>query len=369
MTDIVNPRQAGIITSIAILANKLLLLPSLLFWQAGNQAIFILIFMFIFEFLLMYFILKLKQRFHPLGFSEILSLAVGKVVTKIIYCFFLLFLFLKFMYIFFESYNYLKELVFEDADVFLFIICILPIVSSLVYMGLKSFGRTSQFFFWFIIFGLVICMSVSYLVDASIFPVIDFGFEFIPKSFNMIFWFGDYLFLLLFFDKITPQRNFGNIILRYVLITMLLVTGFYFIYYSLFSYTPFLHYFAISDLVQFNVFLGDVWKLDFVALLTIMLLLFFNLAFLMYGCCECLNKIFIPMKKYISIVIVNFFVLSYVYIAVLNLEFLINGGLNFFKFFILVCSVIVPIIFLIIYVRNRKRFRGKYAKVFKKFNS
>ena len=142
MNDIINPRQAGILTSISIMGTKLLVLPSLLFFQAGNQAIFLLIFMFSIEFLIMYFILKLKQKFHPLGFAEILSLALGKILTKIIYCFFLVFLFLKFMYIFFESYNFLKEMVFEDAELLLFIVCVLPNVFKPIKTNELTTGKT-----------------------------------------------------------------------------------------------------------------------------------------------------------------------------------------------------------------------------------
>ena len=369
MTDIVNPRQAGIITSILIMGSKLLILPSLLFWQVKNGAIFLIVFMFIFEFVMMYFFLKIKQKFHPLSFYQILEISIGKFFAKLIYSLIIIFLFFKFMYTFFESYNFLKELVFEDAEIFLFILCVLPVVSALAYMGLKSYARTVQIFFWFIIFGLIVSTSISYLVDTSSFPVIDFNLNFIPKSFNVIFWFGDFLFLLLFFDKIKPERNYGNIILRYVLITMIIVLCFYFTYYSLFSYTPFLHYFAISDLVQFNVFLGDVWKLDFVALFTIMFLLYFELGFYLYAFCEGLNKIFTPMKKYYSIFIFNFFVLCYVYFARLNLDFIIDNALNYLNVLALICLVAVPLILLVIYFVNRKKYRRKYAKIFKKFNS
>lgn len=369
MTDIVNPRQAGIITSISILANKLILLPSLIFWQAKDQAIFVIVLLLAFEFLIMYFILKLKQKMYPLSLNDILKLTLGKVITKIIYVFFLLILFAKFIYVFLESYNYLKEMVNEDATLFLFILCALPIASSLAYMGLKSFGRTAQFFFWFIIFGLICCISVSFLVEVNLSPVVEPGFQFLPKSFNYIFWFSDYLFLLLFYDKVTPQKNYGNIILKYVLITSVLLIVFYFIYYSLFTYTPFLHYFAISDIVQFNVFLGDVWKLDIVALLTIMFLLYFELGFLMYASCECLNKIFVPMKKYISIVIVNFFVFVYIYLAILNLDFIIESAIGYLKYIVMFCGFVIPIILLIVYFYNRKKLRGKYAKFNKKFNS
>ena len=75
------------------------------------------------------------------------------------------------------------------------------------------------------------------------------------------------------------------------------------------------------------------------------------------------------MKKYISVIIVNFFVFVYIYLAVLNLDFIIESAIGYLKYLVMFCGFIIPTVLLIVYFYNRKKLRGKYAKFNKKLYS
>lgn len=365
MTDIINPKQAGILICISIIGSKILLLPSLMASKVKNEMLIMVMILFLIEFVIIYFLIKLKDKFYPLGFNEILNLTLGKVITKIIYIMLLIFLYLKFMYILLEGYNYLKEMVNEDAVIILYLACILPVVNSLVFMGLKSLGRTAQFYFWFIIAGVVFCLAIGLFVGNFKMPKINFGLDVLPKSFNFVFWFADFVFLMMFFDKVTPQKNYGKIILRYVLLAMILIFFLFCLYLALFHYTTFMHFFALSDIIQFSVFLGGLWKLDIIALVTMMILLFFYLGIIMYSMCECINKIFVPIKKYASIIITDFFIFAFIYVAGFNLQDIIKITQSPFNILFIVCLYILPVFFFIVYLTKKKQIGGKYEKIYK----
>ena len=68
----INVWQAGILLFVLMFANKILVLPSLLFEGAGMESIFILIFFFLLELGLVLLFLALKKKFPTQSFSQIL---------------------------------------------------------------------------------------------------------------------------------------------------------------------------------------------------------------------------------------------------------------------------------------------------------
>jgi len=363
MNNQISSKQAGILLCISTFSSKLLLLPSILYSQAGNQAFLLLFAIFFAEFIGVWFILKLKQKFYPLGLFDILKKVFGKIVTKIIFGIFAFYFALKFIYVFMESYNYLKEMVNEDATVLLYACCTLPVVNFLVIKGFRCLGRTAQFYFWFIVVGIISCFSIGFLAGAVRMPDLEFGIKFVPKIFNVIFWFGDYGFLLLTFDKIKPEKNLNKIVLKYFLLGIALVLCIHVMYFALFGTTTFMHFFAISDIVQFNIFFGGLWKLDILALLTIMFLLYFSMSLFAFCFSECMNKISPSIKRVHSTAIIDVAVFIAVYLSVLNLEMLVSGALTYFKYLSAFCLGLIPLILLIMFFANKNK-GDKYENVF-----
>lgn len=357
-------KQAGTLLCVGIISSKLLLLPSILHSQAKNQAIFILLFVFLLEFLCVWFLLKVKQKFYPMGLFEIFQNKIGTFLTKLVFFFFVVYFSLKFLYVFVETYYYLKEMVNEDSTIISYALSTLPVVNFLVLKGLRCLGRTAQFYFWFLVVGVVSCFSVGILAGATRTPDIQFGLEFFPKIFNVLFWFGDYGFLLLLFDKIKPEKNLNKIVLRYFLYGAVLVLCVHLMYLSLFGNTTFMHYFALSDIVQFNIFFGGLWKLDILALLTIMFLLYFSMSVFMYCFCESINKIFPTVKRVYSVAIIDIFIFVCMYLFLINLESLTNMAIGYLKYLSLFCMIFVPLVLMTLFFASKKK-GEKYENIYK----
>lgn len=364
MKNQLSAKQAGTLMCISIFSSKLLLLPSVIHSQVKSQAIFVLMWVFFLEFLGVWFILKLKQKFYPMGLYQIIQKFFGTILTKIIFSIFAIYFCLKFLYVFSETYYYLKEMVNEDSTVILFALSTLPVVNYIVLNGLRCLGRTAQFYFWFLVVGIVSCCSVGILAGAVMTPEIHFGVDIFPKAFNVLFWFGDYGFLLLLFDKIKPEKNLNKIVVRYFLLGAGLVLGVHLMYFSLFGKTTFMHYFAISDIVQFNIFFGGLWKLDILALLTIMFLLYLSMSLFLYCFCESFGKVFSHSKPIFSVVIADCVVFVAMYLLLLNLEMMVNGALGYFKYLSLVCMLAVPIVLLILFFTQKNK-GVRYENIYK----
>lgn len=363
MNNQISSKQAGILLCISTFSSKLLLLPSILYSQAKNQAFLLLITIFFVEFLGVWFILKLKQKFYPLGLFEILKNIFGKIITKIIFGIFAFYFALKFLYVFLESYNYLKEMVNEDATILLYACCTLPVVNFLVLKGFRCLGRTAQFYFGFIVVGILSCFLIGFLAGAVRMPELEFGFKFVPKIFNVLFWFGDYGFLLLMFDKINPEKNLNKIVIKYFLLGIALVFCVHIMYFALFGDTTFMHFFAISDIVQFNIFFGGLWKLDILALLTIMFLLYFSMSLFMFCFSDCLSKICPSLNRTHSVVIIDIATFIALYLSVLNLEMLVAGATRYFKYLSAFCLGLIPLILLVSFFANKNK-GVKYENIF-----
>ena len=90
----ISARQTGIIVFLTILANKILVLPSILYKNSKADSIFVMLALFFIEFLILLVFLKLKKNYPNQTFLSILQKKLGKIIAKtIIFFFFVFFLF------------------------------------------------------------------------------------------------------------------------------------------------------------------------------------------------------------------------------------------------------------------------------------
>lgn len=302
MKESISARQVGIICAMTILANKILLLPSLLYQKTKADGIFVVALIFLFDLLVLWSFFALKKKFPTQSLNEILNTIFNKFITKIIYLAFLLFFMFKVFLTFSISFIYLKQQVYQGDFTLLAIVCVLPIINHATMVGLRSMTRTIEIFFYIVIFGFILCLAVSIFSFQTMPTFFTTSFDnFSSSIFQHIFSFGDYLFLFLIIDKINVTKEAKKTILRFSGFAIFLILALFFLFYSIYQITAFMHNNALSDVLVSSVIFNAVGRLDIIAMLTIMFLSIFQMEIFHYGFCDAFVNIFPKLNKVFAI--------------------------------------------------------------------
>lgn len=300
MKESISSRQVGVLCAISIFANKILLLPSLLYENAKADGFFVVALLFLIDLMILFSFFYLKKKFPVQSFGEILTFFFGKVIAKVIFLAFVVFFMFKVFLIYSTSFIYLKQQVYQGEFALLAMVCILPVINHVAFTGLRSMARTIEMFFYIISFGFVLCLAISTFTYKSspLFFTSDIT-AFASTAFRHIFSFGDYLFLFIIIDKVSLTQKDKKRVLKYVFFAIFLVLTLFFLFYSLYQITAFMHNNALSDILIFSVVFNAVGRIDIIAMLTIMFLAIFQMELFHYCFCDAfvnflpkLNKIF-----------------------------------------------------------------------------
>ena len=82
MKETISTRQTAIISALLIFANKLLVLPSLLYERSKADGFFAILILLALEMLLLFMFLKVKNAYPNLSFYELIKQKLGVVFAK-----------------------------------------------------------------------------------------------------------------------------------------------------------------------------------------------------------------------------------------------------------------------------------------------
>ena len=127
----ISARQACVIIVMCIFANKILLLPSLMYEKSKADAIFAILILFALDLIVLPIFFKLKQLFPNEKLYNILSRKISPFLTKLIYLIFSAYFMFKALLVFSVTYVYFKQQIYQDEFLFLAIIAFSSIVKEL----------------------------------------------------------------------------------------------------------------------------------------------------------------------------------------------------------------------------------------------
>lgn len=358
MKALISSRQAAIITCIMIFANKVLTLPSLLYEKSKADSIFVLALMFLVDIGVLFLFFKLKQKFKDESFFEILKKTLSKPVAIGVYALF----FVYFMIILLINFNfthvYFRSQVYHDAQELVFLFVGIVIMISAVMRGLRPFARTLEFIYIFIITGLLACIfiSISNFKEFPIFFDSNMGDIFF-NSYHYAFAFGDVLYLFLIIDKIDLTKKGEKQILKYILFAMAMVIGGYFMFFSIYQNTVFMHPNAVSDILVLSYQTFSIGRLEILAVVIIMLLTLGQLGLYAYVLSLILRKIFPRMSKPLSVVVVMVLFFGLYMIFFNNLDMIKIAFTGDVPILALILQYLLPIVLFIIILLPKKKVR------------
>ena len=354
--ETMNIWQAGICVFIIIFANKILLLPSLLYSIANIEGMWTYLISFIFEIGLITLFIFVKRKYRNTSFAELIRKKLGVITLKIFYILLCLFFFCKLILIYNVTYIFFKDLIYQDSGSFLFIICLLPIINYLAYSSSRVLGRTAQLFFPIILIVLIFC-TVTSLISVNDMPLFfQSSFSNVMLAFiKHISSFGDTIFLFVFMDKIEYKKGDGKKLYFFaglaVLFVLLIEIAFYFSY----TYTSFMHPYAIFETMGNIKDYGGLGRIDAVAVILVIILTYFQMSIYLKSFTISFKEIFPKLSINYALIFFDFLFLIVVYLFIRNLERTVLYAESVLPYFSLISFVLVPITCIVFLVLKRKR--------------
>lgn len=347
--------QCGVLIVMCIFANKILLMPSLMYQQTSADSIFVLIALFLLDLLVLPIFIKLKSLYPDKKFYDILKEKLGKTITKIIYFAMQCFFFFKCLLVFSITYVYFKQQIYQDEFIFLALISFLPVINHAVFSGIRAFSRTIEMFFWIVITGFIFCLAISLFTPIS-FPLFFMSNSkaFFSSIYNHVFAFGDFIILFLVMDKIDLKKKKIKNLYYYSIFAMILVIALFFLFYSKYQTTAFMHNNALADLLVFSVQFNAIGRLDIIAMLTIMIITLFQMEIFSYAFCDCFLNIF-PLNKTYSVVVFDILFLLLYYVFIGKYETMVVSSLFWLPYLAIIINYILPLLILFFLITKYRK--------------
>lgn len=349
--------QAGILLFVLMFANKILILPSLLYEDTKTEAIFVPFLLFIFEIGLILLFFKLKKKYPTTSFATLLKNHFGKTVCFGVYFLIMVFFLGKSTLLYNVTYMFFKNVIYIDGGELPYLLCVVVIINHLSLSGLRVMGRTLQLFFPAILAVVVF----SILVGASGIESMPLFFTSTGKSFvgaclKHISAFGDSIFLFVFFDRIEVKKHQWSKFFAMAGLGIVLVVAIIVISLVSYSYTAFLHPFAFFELMSYVKEYGGLGRIDLLAMIVLIVFTYFHLAIYMKIFTTSFDTIFSNLKSVYGALTFDFVFVLVVNFVVKNLSKTIAYGEVYLPFFTVVSFLIVP--FFVIWLLFCRKKRG-----------
>lgn len=276
--------QTGILLFVLMFANKVMILPSLLSEKIKMEAFFVPIIMFLIDFCILILFFFVKKKHPEEKFFDIVKTLFGKTFAVFLYVLFIAFFMAKTTLLYNVSYIFLRNLIYRDASSLMFLFCVLPVVNFLAFSGLRPLGRTVQIFFPIIFLIVTFCIVIgSFGINSNMLLFQTPFSSVLSQSFRHIGSFGDTLFLFLIMDKISVKNGQWKVVFSLEILSMLFVVGINIVFIFSYTYTSFLHPFAIFELMSFVKEYEGLGRIDIISVVLIIIFIYFHLSIYLKG--------------------------------------------------------------------------------------
>ncbi len=344
----INAWQTGIVIFVLMFANKVLLFPSLLFEGAKFEAIFVPIILSALEMGLLYLFYRLKTKFPTQSFSYILKTYCGKFVRLVLLLLFMAYFLSKAILMYNVTYIFFKTVLYKNGDSTMFLICLLPIANHLACCGLRTMGRTMQLFFPVVFVLVAFCLLVGgFGINST--PIIFQGSfaDVLKELITHVSAFGDMIFLFLIMHKIKIKKGQWKIVFSLSSISLLLVIGITIIFMLSYTYTAYMHPFAIFEIMNYVKEFGGTGRIDILSMICVIILTYFQLAIYLKGFMLAFESIFYKVDKLYAILSFDLLFVFFVNYVIQNLQIAVFFGENLLPYFSIFAFIIIPIISLL----------------------
>ncbi|MBQ3494717.1 MAG: GerAB/ArcD/ProY family transporter [Clostridia bacterium] len=339
-------RQFACFCGFSLMFMKVLGLPSLMYEQNGNGGLITALILLLFDVLMIALAIALKKKFPTSSLYDLVAMGLGKVVAKIVFVFLAIVFFTNMSVLINETMTYMRDVVSEEITTAYVVFIFLPIVSCLVYNGLKNFARTAEFAFTFVIIGFVLCLALGEgaVTFSGLGPFFENGAKgLFSSAFNLSFFFSDFLMIFLLIDKVQIEKKQFRYVYFIVGLVALLLIVLYVAYFKLYTITASFHKNAIADVTQYRRIVGNVGNLDIIVILFVFFSTYIQGAMLFYSITQCYNHVLGYENKKHSLITINSAIVLNEYLVFYNIQKITFFVVNYMKYASFVYAVAIPI--------------------------
>lgn len=352
----INAWQTSIFIFVLMFANKVLILPSLLFEGAKMESLFVVVVLSVLELGLLYVFYLLKNRFPNQSFSYVLKNHCSKIVMWSIYFLFMVYFLSKAILMYNITYIFFKTVIYKDGDNFLFLVCLLPIINHLSCCGLRTMGRTLQLFFPVVILLVSFCVLVGFFgINSTPLLFQSSISELFLTTIRHISAFGDMIFLFVFMNKIQIKKGQWKIVFSVSAISLFLVILVTLVFMLSYTYTAFMHPFALFEIMNYVKEFGGTGRIDILSMIVIIVMTYFHLAIYLKSFMACFQTVFYKIDKVYSVITFNLLFLFLVTFVVQNLEVAVFFGENILPYLSIFSFVLLPIFSIFCHFKRKRR--------------
>lgn len=264
---------------LSLLGLKLIGLPSYMYERGGEDNLYSFLLFLFFDLIILLSIAFVIFKNENFSFSRFCEKYFGRWGAKLIYLLAFILFFFKAILLLSESFSYFRDTLYVDNPAYLYFFIMLALMFFFAVFGLKAFCRTAELFAWVFVLGLVVCLAMPFLsgrVELFVLPAQNgFGNVFLRGG-QRAFWFGDYLFLLIFADKIKFRKREKKHFAFYYLFSVLFLAFFYLVFFRIFGADMAGMRNAITDLVGYTRKTIGISSIDWLPILLMMVLTCFQ---------------------------------------------------------------------------------------------
>lgn len=250
---------------ILFIGNKLLILPSMLYYIAKNDAIIFILANCVLDLIMIALFIYANKKSENTNIYTRAEIVFGKFITKFLCCVFAIYFLLKIHLVLSETENFLFTTIYTTLGADWFILPIIVVSLWVVSRGIKNIARTTEVFSLIVFFGIAISILISLqnVNPDGILPLgTASGKDWLNMFVNSCMWFGNYFSLFFLVGQVKIEKNTNKKLLLSGLNAYLVIIVLFAVFYSIFETSSVVHYFAISDIVSFTPTLSSLSKLD-----------------------------------------------------------------------------------------------------------
>ena len=287
--------------------SKLVTMPTLVFSEAGKDAIFSVGLNCLIEFALILLITVVISRTPNTNFFELLKNKIG-FFAYIVYIALAAFILVRIVYCFQEAYSFFLENLYDELNIFVFILPVLFISVFLASKGIRTIGRTLEITIWVILAGMVLALlsNTEFIDPTQNMPYFENGLKpILNGSVKSIFLFGSTLSLILLVGKVdSSQKLVKNTTLICGIGSIIMILA-CFVFYSVFGNSMQYVLFSLSEYSQFDPYILELQRLIWLTAVLDVAKLFCATLCLTFFLNQCLTEPFKIKSSLIPIVIAS----------------------------------------------------------------
>lgn len=284
MTELTT-RQFILCSLFLTITSKLMSMPISMFNSAKNDAIFAILFGFMLEVITVLLITYVIKKYPGLNLMELLKKHFGSVFAYIIIILLYAFILFKLFFALEEIYIFFRELLYDYFSPIIYALAMFFVIGYLSFKGCRTIGRTLEILFPVIIIGLAITIisELEFLSFTKMLPYFKTGLlPSLQATAENAFYFGNALPLLFFVGKVKINDHFLSKVTGCYLGLVGFVLIFCFCFYDIFGYSTMLSIFALTDYSQYDPYILDLQRLNWLSTIVNITKLFCSTSILLY---------------------------------------------------------------------------------------